>query len=136
MGKAARAKRERRPAAPPVAAKEQQAPADPRKVAMLATGALVLVVAIVVGALLATRSSSSTPGPAKLTDEDRSAPASLVEAADKVGSIAQQQVGFWSIVRDAALGVPSLIVLLWPPRRLSVDAALLGRPDRFTVQPS
>jgi hypothetical protein len=27
-------------------------------------------------------------------------------------------------------------VLLWPPRRLSVDAALLGRPDRFTVQPS
>lgn len=52
------------------------------------------------------------------------------------GSIAQQQVGFWSIVRDAALGIPSVIVLLWPPRRLSVDAALLGRPDRFTVQPS
>jgi uncharacterized membrane protein YphA (DoxX/SURF4 family) len=52
------------------------------------------------------------------------------------GSITSQQVGFWSIVRDAALGIPSLIVLLWPPRRLSVDAALLGRPDRFTVQPS
>ena len=52
------------------------------------------------------------------------------------GSITSQQVGFWSIVRDAALGIPSLIVLLWPPRRLSIDAALLGRPDRFTVQPS
>jgi uncharacterized membrane protein YphA (DoxX/SURF4 family) len=52
------------------------------------------------------------------------------------GSIAAQKVGFWTIVRDAALGIPSLIVLLRPPRRLSVDAAWLGRPDRFRVQPS
>jgi uncharacterized membrane protein YphA (DoxX/SURF4 family) len=52
------------------------------------------------------------------------------------GSIAQQEVGFGSIVRDALLGIPSLIVLIWPPRRLSIDAALLGRPDRCTVQPS
>jgi uncharacterized membrane protein YphA (DoxX/SURF4 family) len=52
------------------------------------------------------------------------------------GSIAEQKVGFWTILRDAALGIPTLIVLIWPPRRLSIDQALLGRPDRFTVQPS
>jgi peroxiredoxin len=102
MDKAARAKRERRAAAPPVAAEEQRAPADPRKVAMLATGALVLVVAIVVGVLLATRSSSSTPGPAKLTDEDRSAPASLVEAADKVGFKPTTEPGVGQIESKAA----------------------------------
>jgi uncharacterized membrane protein YphA (DoxX/SURF4 family) len=52
------------------------------------------------------------------------------------GSLAAQKVGFWTILRDAALGIPTLIVLIWPPRRLSIDGALLGRPDRFTVQPS
>jgi uncharacterized membrane protein YphA (DoxX/SURF4 family) len=52
------------------------------------------------------------------------------------GSITAQKVGLWTIVRDAALGIPSLIVLLRPPRRLSVDASLLGRPDRFSVQAS
>lgn len=85
MGKAARAKRERRAAPAPVAATGQRPPADARKVALIATGALVLVVAVVVGVLLAARSGSSTPGPAKLTGEDRNAPASLVSAADKVG---------------------------------------------------
>jgi len=85
MGKASRTKRERRDAPPPVAPKGQRAPVDARMVALIATGALVVVVAIVVGVLLATRSSPSTPGPAKLTGADRNAPASLVSDADKVG---------------------------------------------------
>jgi uncharacterized membrane protein YphA (DoxX/SURF4 family) len=50
------------------------------------------------------------------------------------GALAAQQVGFWTIVRDAALGVPSLLMLLWPARKLSIDATFLGRPDRFQVQ--
>jgi peroxiredoxin len=85
VGKAARAKRERRAAPPPVPAQGQRQPADARKVALIATVALVLVVAIVVGVLLATRSSSATPAPAKVTGEDKSASPALVDAANKVG---------------------------------------------------
>ncbi len=49
------------------------------------------------------------------------------------GSISAQQVGLWTVLRDAALGVPSLLMLLWPARRFSIDASYLGRPDRFQV---
>jgi len=47
------------------------------------------------------------------------------------GSLAAQRVGPGAILRDAALGLPSLVMALWPARFLSVDRAWLGRPDRF-----
>jgi uncharacterized membrane protein YphA (DoxX/SURF4 family) len=52
------------------------------------------------------------------------------------GAIAKEQVGFWTVVRDALLGVPSLVMLLRPARKWSVDRAYLGRPDRFEAQQS
>jgi uncharacterized membrane protein YphA (DoxX/SURF4 family) len=47
------------------------------------------------------------------------------------GSLAREQVGLGTILRDATLGLPSLTLALWPARLLSVDRAWLGRPDRF-----
>jgi uncharacterized membrane protein YphA (DoxX/SURF4 family) len=47
------------------------------------------------------------------------------------GSLAAERVGPGTILRDAALGVPSLVLAVWPARFLSVDRAWLGRPDRF-----
>ncbi len=48
------------------------------------------------------------------------------------GTLTHEQVGFWTIVRDVALGLPSLVMALYPARLLSVDSALLGLPDRFS----
>jgi uncharacterized membrane protein YphA (DoxX/SURF4 family) len=50
------------------------------------------------------------------------------------GSLAREKVGPGTILRDAALGLPSLALALWPARLLSVDRAWLGRPDRFTLR--
>ena len=50
------------------------------------------------------------------------------------GSLAREQVGLGTILRDAALGLPSLALALWPARVLSVDQAWLGRPDRFALR--
>lgn len=47
------------------------------------------------------------------------------------GSLAAERVGPGTILRDAALGVPSLVLAVWPARLLSVDRAWLGRPDCF-----
>jgi uncharacterized membrane protein YphA (DoxX/SURF4 family) len=47
------------------------------------------------------------------------------------GTLARERVGFGTIVRDAALGLPSLVLALWPARRWSLDALWLGRPDEF-----
>jgi uncharacterized membrane protein YphA (DoxX/SURF4 family) len=47
------------------------------------------------------------------------------------GSLAREPVGPGTILRDAALGVPTLVLALWPARFLSVDGTWLGRPDRF-----
>ena len=49
------------------------------------------------------------------------------------GAISQQKVGLATILRDAALGLPSLAMAIWPARRLSLDSYWLGRPDRFAV---
>jgi uncharacterized membrane protein YphA (DoxX/SURF4 family) len=46
------------------------------------------------------------------------------------GAVARETVGPLAVLRDAALGLPGLVLLLWPARRLSVDA-LRGLPDRF-----
>ncbi len=49
------------------------------------------------------------------------------------GTISQQKVGWTTILRDAALGLPSLAMAIWPARKLSLDASWLGRPDRFAT---
>jgi uncharacterized membrane protein YphA (DoxX/SURF4 family) len=47
------------------------------------------------------------------------------------GTLAHERVGLATILRDAALGLPSLVLALWPARRWSLDALWLGRPDEF-----
>jgi len=49
------------------------------------------------------------------------------------GAISQQKVGLTTILRDAALGLPSLAMAIWPARLLSLDAYWLGRPNRFAI---
>ena len=47
------------------------------------------------------------------------------------GTLSHEHVGLWTIVRDVALGLPSLVMAFYPARLLSVDSAFLGLPDRF-----
>ena len=47
------------------------------------------------------------------------------------GSLAAERVRPGAILRDAALGAPSLVLAIWPARFLSVGRAWLGRPHRF-----
>jgi hypothetical protein len=47
------------------------------------------------------------------------------------GAVAREPVGLGSILRDAALGIPGLLLALWPARRSSLDHGWLGLPDRF-----
>ena len=52
------------------------------------------------------------------------------------GSLAKQKVGLGTILRDAALGLPGLIMLIRPARFLSLDGRLLGRRDRWVTTDS
>jgi uncharacterized membrane protein YphA (DoxX/SURF4 family) len=52
------------------------------------------------------------------------------------GSLSRQTVGAGSILRDAALALPGLVLLLWPARHLSLDRRLLGRSDAFVLRSS
>jgi uncharacterized membrane protein YphA (DoxX/SURF4 family) len=45
------------------------------------------------------------------------------------GVLARQPIGWWTIARDVALGVPGLVMLILPSRFLSLDARLLGKRD-------
>lgn len=47
------------------------------------------------------------------------------------GSLTHERVGAATIVRDLALGAPTLVMAIWPARLLSLDTRLLGEPDRF-----
>jgi uncharacterized membrane protein YphA (DoxX/SURF4 family) len=47
------------------------------------------------------------------------------------GTLARERVGLGTILRDAALGIPGLLLALWPARRWSLDALWLGHPDAF-----
>jgi uncharacterized membrane protein YphA (DoxX/SURF4 family) len=38
------------------------------------------------------------------------------------------KVGPWSFLRDLALGIPSLIMLIWPARLFSLDRLFFARP--------
>ncbi len=50
------------------------------------------------------------------------------------GTLAKEKVGLGTIVRDAALGLPSLALALWPARLASLDQRLLGRPDPYRTR--
>lgn len=47
------------------------------------------------------------------------------------GSLSHERVGAATILRDIALGLPSLVLAIRPARALSLDRLLLGLPDRF-----
>jgi hypothetical protein len=47
------------------------------------------------------------------------------------GALGRQPIGWWTIARDVALGVPGLVMLILPARFLSLDARLLGRRDAW-----
>jgi uncharacterized membrane protein YphA (DoxX/SURF4 family) len=47
------------------------------------------------------------------------------------GALARQPIGWWTIARDVALGVPGLVMVILPSRFLSLDARLLGRRDAW-----
>jgi uncharacterized membrane protein YphA (DoxX/SURF4 family) len=47
------------------------------------------------------------------------------------GTLGGERVGFWSVARDAALGVPGLVMAIRPARKLSLDARLLGLEDAW-----
>jgi hypothetical protein len=47
------------------------------------------------------------------------------------GALARQPIGWWTITRDVALGVPGLVMVILPSRFLSLDARLLGRRDAW-----
>ena len=44
-------------------------------------------------------------------------------------NVAREKVGLWTILRDAALGIPGLVMLIRPARLLSLDRRLLAKPD-------
>jgi uncharacterized membrane protein YphA (DoxX/SURF4 family) len=52
------------------------------------------------------------------------------------GSLTHEQVGLATILRDVALGLPSLVMLWRPSRLLSLDSRLFGLPDAFARRPS
>jgi peroxiredoxin len=81
--------------------------ADPRRAAVIATGVLVLVVAVVVGVLLVTRSGSSATGKRGTPSaEDRNAPAALVKAADDVGFAPTTEPGVGQVEDKPAADAP------------------------------
>jgi uncharacterized membrane protein YphA (DoxX/SURF4 family) len=42
------------------------------------------------------------------------------------GTLAHERVGLWTMLRDTGLGLPSLLVVIRPPRLISLDRRLLG----------
>lgn len=49
------------------------------------------------------------------------------------GTLTHEHVGAVTILRDLALGLPSLVMAWRPARAVSLDARLLGKPDAFTA---
>jgi uncharacterized membrane protein YphA (DoxX/SURF4 family) len=52
------------------------------------------------------------------------------------GTLTHEKVGAATILRDVALGLPTLAIAIWPARRLSLDRRLLGLQDRFDRPPA
>jgi len=51
------------------------------------------------------------------------------------GALSRSKVGFWTVARDAALGIPGLILVFWPARLLSIDERYLGLADAWARTP-
>jgi hypothetical protein len=47
------------------------------------------------------------------------------------GTLSLERVGGATVARDIALGIPTLLMAIWPARFLSLDTRLFGLPDRF-----
>jgi uncharacterized membrane protein YphA (DoxX/SURF4 family) len=47
------------------------------------------------------------------------------------GGLDRDRVGLVTILRDVALSLPSIVLLVRPARSVSLDRRFLGRPDRF-----
>jgi uncharacterized membrane protein YphA (DoxX/SURF4 family) len=52
------------------------------------------------------------------------------------GTLTHERVGAATILRDVALGLPTLAIAIRPARLLSLDRRLLGLPDRFAPSTS
>ncbi len=48
------------------------------------------------------------------------------------GDLTRSTVGPWTLLRDAALGIPTFLMLALPARKLSLDSRLFGARDRFS----
>ena len=102
MGKAARLKAERRKA-PPV---EKPPRALSQRTVWLGTAGLVVLVGIVVGVLLTTRSTPKPPARAASSASDANAPAALVKAADAVGFYPTTEPGTGTVEDQPASAAP------------------------------
>jgi len=105
MGKASRTKQERRRAAatkPPPPVGKRAVGARNLRAVWIGTGLLAVVVAVVVGVLIATRSSPKVAGRAPETASDKNAPASLVTAANQVGFHPTTEPGIGQIEGEPA----------------------------------
>jgi uncharacterized membrane protein YphA (DoxX/SURF4 family) len=51
------------------------------------------------------------------------------------GPASESTIGIGTIIRDAALGLPTFAMLAWPARLLSLDRRLFGLEDRFALRP-
>ena len=100
MGKAARIKQQRRVVAPPPPV-GRAAHIEP-KVVWLGTAGLAAIVAVIVGVLLATRTSPKVAAPAPVSAADRNAPASLVSAANQVGFHPTTEPGVGTLENEPA----------------------------------
>jgi peroxiredoxin len=123
MGKAARLKAERRRAAPPPVRKKG-VPTSSRAV-WIGTAGVLIVLGIVVGVLLATRSTTKTPPPAASSPADRNAPAALVKAADAVGFHPTTEAGTGTMENEPASAArPPFSVTLLPVGSKAPDFTL------------
>ena len=52
------------------------------------------------------------------------------------GTLTHERVGAATVLRDIALGLPTLAIAIRPARLLSLDRRLLGLPDRFAPSAS
>jgi len=113
MGKAARAKQQRRVAPPPPVGK-QSARDQNRKTVIVATAGLVAAVAVIAIVLLVTRSSPSVPKAAPETASDKNASASLIAAADAVNFHPTTEAGVGVIENKSADSAPPIDPTLLP----------------------
>jgi thiol-disulfide isomerase/thioredoxin len=110
MGKAARVKAEKQKPPPPVGKRQGVS----QRTVLLGTIGLIVLIIAVAGGLAATRSSPKKPPPAAASASDKSAPASLVKAANAIGFSPNTEAGVGTIESKpaSAANAPSNASLL------------------------